>query len=54
LFKCVVRFKYPCKACKRATGEQKPPDRIGDFGVVLSLDEALKYVAKELLGCFWH
>lgn len=30
-------------------------DQIGDFGpMVMSLDEALEYVAKDPIGCFWH
>lgn len=28
-------------------------DRIGDFGLVLALDEALLYVAQNKLGCFF-
>jgi hypothetical protein len=28
-------------------------ERIGDFGVVLPFEEALKYVAKDPIGCFW-
>lgn len=29
-------------------------DRIGDFGgMVMPLDEALAYVAKDPMGCFW-
>jgi hypothetical protein len=29
-------------------------ESIGDFGgIILSLDEALEYVAKDPLGCFW-
>jgi len=30
-------------------------DQIGDFGpMVMPLDEALDYVAKDPMGCFWH
>jgi hypothetical protein len=30
-------------------------DQIGDFGpMVMSLDEALEYVAKDPMGCFWR
>ena len=30
-------------------------DQIGDFGpMVMSLDKALEYVAKDPMGCFWH
>jgi hypothetical protein len=30
-------------------------DQIGDFGpVVMPFDEALAYVAKDPVGCFWH
>ncbi len=30
-------------------------DQIGDFGpMVMSLDEALQYIAKDPMGCFWH
>jgi len=30
-------------------------DQIGDFGpMLMSLDEALNYVATDPLGCFWH
>ena len=30
-------------------------DEIGDFGpMVMPLGEALKYVAKDPVGCFWH
>jgi hypothetical protein len=30
-------------------------DEIGDFGpMVMSLDQALKYVAEDPMGCFWH
>jgi len=29
-------------------------DQIGDFGpMLMSLDEALEYVAKDPMGCFW-
>ena len=30
-------------------------EQIGDFGpIVMPLDEALEYVAKDPMGCFWH
>ncbi|MBM4069901.1 MAG: DUF3024 domain-containing protein [Planctomycetes bacterium] len=30
-------------------------DQIGDFGpMVMPLDEALDYVARDPMGCFWH
>lgn len=30
-------------------------EQIGDFGpMVMPLDEALEYVAKDPMGCFWH
>ena len=30
-------------------------DQIGDFGpMVMPLDEALDYIAKDPMGCFWH
>jgi hypothetical protein len=30
-------------------------DQIGDFGpMVMSLDKALKYIAEDPMGCFWH
>lgn len=30
-------------------------DQIGDFGpMVMPLSEALKYIAKDPIGCFWH
>jgi hypothetical protein len=30
-------------------------EQIGDFGsIVMPLDEALEYVAKDPIGCFWH
>ena len=30
-------------------------DQIGDFGpMLMSMDEALHYVATDPLGCFWH
>jgi hypothetical protein len=30
-------------------------DQIGDFGpMVMALDEALEYVARDPMGCFWH
>jgi hypothetical protein len=30
-------------------------DQIGDFGpMLMPLDEALEYVAKDPMGCFWH
>jgi hypothetical protein len=30
-------------------------DQIGDFGpMVMPLAEALEYVAKDPMGCFWH
>jgi hypothetical protein len=30
-------------------------DQIGDFGpMVMSLDKALEFVAKDPMGCFWH
>lgn len=30
-------------------------EQIGDFGpMVMSLDEALDYIARDPFGCFWH
>lgn len=30
-------------------------DQIGDFaGMFMALDEALDYIAKDPMGCFWH
>jgi hypothetical protein len=30
-------------------------EQIGDFGpMVMSLDEALEYIANDPVGCFWH
>ncbi len=30
-------------------------EQIGDFGpMVMSLEEALAYIAKDPMGCFWH